>query len=61
MDIEDIWNTGAFWMANFWDNLVRGVEFIMPPYRRPYVYQPSSPEPIGDSSDGIAPCGYEEL
>lgn len=22
--------------------------------------QPVEPEPIGDSSDGIAPCGYEE-
>lgn len=21
----------------------------------------TAPEPIGDSSDGIAPCGYEEL
>lgn len=57
MDIEDIWNAIASWMANFWDNLVDGVVFIMPPYRRPYVYQPS----IGDSSDGIAPCGYEDL
>lgn len=22
---------------------------------------PAPPEPIGDSSDGIAPCGYDEL
>lgn len=34
MDTEDIWSASAAWMADLWDNLVRGIVFIMPPYHR---------------------------
>lgn len=59
MDTEDIWDASTAWMANFWDNLVRGVRIISPiitsePTKpdysllkgvRAYGYQPSNPAP----------------